>query len=64
MPYQILIEDYDTGGPISSNSDNNCYVDNIILASTHGPMDYNIGAHQFVYPTFMILSHDYTGFDG
>lgn len=44
MPYNIMLEDAGSG-VTDANTNNNCLVDNVIVASTHGPVEYNIGAH-------------------
>lgn len=59
-PYNFMFEDFST----TISASGNCKLDNIIISSTHGPLEYNIGAHKYIYPTFMILSHDYDGFNG
>lgn len=60
MPISFMFEDF--GKNVTSNQD--CLIDNLIMASAHGPKEYNIGVHSHLYPCFMVLSFDYDLYDG
>lgn len=61
IPVAIMLEDFHA---VDSTVINRVSLDNFMVTTVHGVSTINIGAYTPLYPSFMILSDDYAGYDG